>query len=44
MADVLNAEIDTLLDVSVSDDLVHNDTDSGRGDVVDDSSPTTQIC
>ena len=41
VSDVLNAEVDTLLDVTVADDLVNNDTDCAGGHVVDDTSTTS---
>ena len=38
--DVLNSEVDSLLHVSVSDDLVHDNSDSSSGNVVDNTGST----
>lgn len=40
---MLYAEIDSLSDVAIANDLVDDDTDSTRSDVVDDSS-TSRVC
>ena len=37
--DVLNANIDTLLDITVTNDLVDDNADSVWGDIVDDTGP-----
>lgn len=40
--DVLNADVDTLLEETVADLLVDDDTNSGLGHVVDDTSATIE--
>ena len=42
--DVLDPEVHPLLDVTVADDLVDNDTNSARGDIVDDAGSTVVMC
>ena len=39
-----NSDAHPLLDVTVGDDLVDDDTDSARGDVVDDGDSTVVMC
>jgi len=41
---VLDPDVYPLLDVTVTDNLVDNDTDSTRGDIVDDASSAVVIC
>lgn len=40
--DVFDADVDTLLDVAVVDDLIEEDTDGGLGHVVDDTGLTVE--
>lgn len=40
---MFNSEVDTLLHVAVSDDLVNDDTDRGRGNVVNDTGSTVVV-
>ena len=43
MSDVLNTDVDTLLDVAVSDNLVHDDTNGMGGDIVDNASSSITL-
>ena len=44
MLDVLDPNVHPFLDVTVADDLVDDDANSTRGNVVDNSSSTTTTC
>ena len=43
MPDMLDTEVDTLLDVPVADDLVHDDADGVWSHVVDDGSSSVML-
>jgi len=43
MADVLNTNVDTFLNVTVPDDLVDDDTNSVGGNVVNDASASVVV-
>lgn len=42
--DVLDPEVHPLLDITVANDLVDNDTNGTRGDIVDDAGSTVAMC
>ena len=42
--DVLDPDVHPLLNVSVANNLVDNDTNSARGDIVDDAGSTVVMC
>jgi len=44
MPDVLDPNVHPFLDVTVADDLVDDDTNSTRGNVVDNASSTAAMC
>ena len=41
---MFNADVDTFLDVAVADDLVHDDTDGARGNIVHNPCPANIRC
>ena len=44
MSDVLDPDVHSLLDVTVSDDLVDDDTNSTGSDIVDNAGSTAATC